>query len=174
MFRKRAMKFLRSSHLIQYMIKIHITRKHICGNRIPIIENVLEGYNGTIFAYGWTGQGRHLLSVGCPRIHSLRESCLGHSKEYSNLSNVTQEAVPCSCLIPWNLQRRNRDLLSKNGSAKLDLKEKDNTAYVKDLSTFVVKTPDNMMRSSMKGQSTTMSSLLIWMISRPDHIHCLL
>jgi kinesin family protein 3/17 len=32
-----------------------------------------------------------------------------------------------------------RDLLSKNGENKLELKEKDNTVYVKDLSTFVVK-----------------------------------
>jgi hypothetical protein len=38
-----------------------------------------------------------------------------------------------------------RDLLSKNGQNKLDLKEKDNTVYVKDLSTFVVKKPDDMM-----------------------------
>jgi kinesin family member 3A len=38
-----------------------------------------------------------------------------------------------------------RDLLSKNGSAKLEIKEKENVPYVKDLSTFVVKTPDDMM-----------------------------
>lgn len=25
---------------------------------MPIIENVLEGYNGTIFAYGQTGTGK--------------------------------------------------------------------------------------------------------------------
>lgn len=38
-----------------------------------------------------------------------------------------------------------RDLLSKNGQNKLDLKEKEGTVYVKDLSTFVVKSPDDMM-----------------------------
>jgi len=38
-----------------------------------------------------------------------------------------------------------RDLLSKNGSNKLDLHEKDSGVYVKDLSTFVVKSPDDMM-----------------------------
>jgi kinesin family protein 3/17 len=42
-------------------------------------------------------------------------------------------------------QEEIRDLLSKNGSNKLELKEKDNTVYVKDLSTFVVKTPDDLL-----------------------------
>ena len=44
-----------------------------------------------------------------------------------------------------------RDLLSKNGSAKLELKEKDQSVYVKDLSTFVVKTPDDMMEVFNEG-----------------------
>ena len=38
-----------------------------------------------------------------------------------------------------------RDLLSKNGSSKLELKERDGTVYVKDLSTFVVKCPEDML-----------------------------
>lgn len=38
-----------------------------------------------------------------------------------------------------------RDLLSKKGSAKLDLKDKDTGVYVKDLSTFVVKNPSDLM-----------------------------
>jgi kinesin family protein 3/17 len=44
-----------------------------------------------------------------------------------------------------------RDLLSKNGEAKLELKEKENTVYVKDLSTFVVKSPDDMMEVFNEG-----------------------
>jgi len=38
-----------------------------------------------------------------------------------------------------------RDLLAKNQNNKLELKEKDGQVYVKDLSTFVVKSPDDMM-----------------------------
>ena len=38
-----------------------------------------------------------------------------------------------------------RDLLYKNGTKKLDLKDKDTGVYVKDLSTFVVKSPDDLM-----------------------------
>ena len=42
-------------------------------------------------------------------------------------------------------QEEIRDLLSKNGSKKLELKDKDTGVYVKDLSTFVVKTPADLM-----------------------------
>lgn len=45
-----------------------------------------------------------------------------------------------------------RDLLSKNGTNKLELKEKDNTVYVKDLSTFVVKKPDDLQDVFNEGQ----------------------
>lgn len=49
-------------------------------------------------------------------------------------------------------QEEIRDLLSKNGTAKLELKEKDNSVYVKDLSTFVVKRPEDMMEIFNEGQ----------------------
>lgn len=38
-----------------------------------------------------------------------------------------------------------KDLLFKNGQKKLELKDKDTGVYVKDLSTFVVKTPADLM-----------------------------
>jgi len=44
-----------------------------------------------------------------------------------------------------------RDLLSKNGSNKLDIKEKEGVPYVKDLSTFMVKSPDDMMQVFTEG-----------------------
>jgi kinesin family member 3B len=43
------------------------------------------------------------------------------------------------------------DLLSKTHASKLELKEKDNIVYVKDLSTFVVKTPADMMEVFNEG-----------------------
>ena len=43
-----------------------------------------------------------------------------------------------------------RDLLHKK-SPKLELRDKDTGVYVKDLSTFVVKTPDDMMRVFQEG-----------------------
>jgi len=38
------------------------------------------------------------------------------------------------------------DLLNKNVQAKLELKERDSGVYVKDLATFVVKTPQDLMQ----------------------------
>ena len=43
-----------------------------------------------------------------------------------------------------------RDLLNKK-SAKLELRDKDTGVYVKDLSTFVVKTPNDMMKVFSEG-----------------------
>jgi kinesin family protein 3/17 len=38
----------------------------------PIIENVMEGYNGTIFAYGQTGTGKTFTISGMPKDHDLK------------------------------------------------------------------------------------------------------
>lgn len=38
----------------------------------PIIENVLEGYNGTIFAYGQTGTGKTFTISGIPKDKELK------------------------------------------------------------------------------------------------------
>ena len=112
----------------------------------PIINNVLQGYNGTIFAYGQTGTGKTFTINGVPKDPHLRgimprsfESIFKQiecdsSKEY---------LVRASYLEIYNEEIR--DLLSKNGSKKLDLKDKDTGVYVKDLSTFVVKTPADLM-----------------------------
>ena len=37
----------------------------------PIVESVLEGYNGTIFAYGQTGTGKTHTMVGVPGVSEL-------------------------------------------------------------------------------------------------------
>ncbi len=39
----------------------------------------------------------------------------------------------------------------KNATAKLELKDKDTGVYVKDLSTYVVKTPNDMMKVFQEG-----------------------
>lgn len=38
----------------------------------PIIENILEGYNGTIFAYGQTGTGKTFTISGVPKDPDLK------------------------------------------------------------------------------------------------------
>lgn len=43
-------------------------------NRVarPIVENVLEGYNGTIFAYGQTGTGKTFTMEGNRTVPELK------------------------------------------------------------------------------------------------------
>lgn len=38
----------------------------------PIVENVLEGYNGTIFAYGQTGTGKTFTMEGVRSVSELK------------------------------------------------------------------------------------------------------
>ena len=38
----------------------------------PIIGNVLEGYNGTVFAYGQTGTGKTHTMMGVPDVPDLK------------------------------------------------------------------------------------------------------
>lgn len=38
----------------------------------PIIDNVLHGYNGTIFAYGQTGTGKTFTITGVPKDKTLK------------------------------------------------------------------------------------------------------
>jgi len=53
--------------------------------------------------------------------------------------------VRCSYLEIY--QENIRDLLAKKGQGmNLELKDKDTGVYVKDLSTFVVKNPEDMMK----------------------------
>ena len=118
----------------------------------PIIENVLQGYNGTIFAYGQTGTGKTFTITGVPKDPSLK-GIMPRSFEtiFKSIECDTQKQylVRASYLEIYNEEIR--DLLSKNGSAKLELREKDGSVYVKDLSTFVVKTPDDMMEVFNEG-----------------------
>lgn len=64
-------------------------------------------------------------------------------KKIEGDSKETQFLIRASYLEIYNEEIR--DLLSKNGQKKLDLKDKDTGVYVKDLSTFVVKSPADLM-----------------------------
>jgi kinesin family protein 3/17 len=58
-------------------------------NRVarPIVENVLEGYNGTIFAYGQTGTGKTFTMEGNRSVPELKGKISGFFFS-DKLSNV--------------------------------------------------------------------------------------
>ena len=84
----------------------------------PILESVMEGYNGTIFAYGQTGTGKTFTMEGVPTpelkgiIPRTIEWIFNNIKNYSN----RQFLVRASFIEIYNEEAR--DLLSKNVKSK--------------------------------------------------------
>jgi hypothetical protein len=126
------------------------------------VANVLEGYNGTIFAYGQTGTGKTHTMSGADDMSIMEErgimprSFTDVFDKISNDSDQTQFLVRVSYLEIYN--ENVRDLLSKNPKNNLDLHEDpDRGVYVKDLSYFAVKKPSevfDVMKIGQKNRST--------------------
>ncbi|BFZ03932.1 hypothetical protein BsWGS_06970 [Bradybaena similaris] len=106
-----------------------------------LVDSVLKGFNGTIFAYGQTGTGKTHTMQGNKRskddwgvIPNSFEQIFQHISQSEN----QQYLVRASYLEIY--QEEIRDLLSKDQSKRLELKERTDTGvYVKDLSSFVTK-----------------------------------
>lgn len=107
----------------------------------PVVDSVIEGYNGTVFAYGQTGTGKTYTMDGGgePDEWGIIPRSFEHVFSAIHASVNEQFLVRTSFLEIYNEQIR--DLLSKNPKNSLELKEgKDSGVYVKGLNTFVVKT----------------------------------
>jgi hypothetical protein len=115
----------------------------------PIIANVLEGYNGTIFAYGQTGTGKTHTMMGLVDIPEERGVMIRAFEDiFASIkgdSDQTQFLVRASYLEIYNEEIR--DLLSKNPKNRLELHEKiDSGVYVKDLSYFAAKSAEEVRK----------------------------
>nr|CAB3259087.1 osmotic avoidance abnormal protein 3-like [Phallusia mammillata] len=102
----------------------------------PLVEGVVEGYNGTVFAYGQTGCGKSFSMQGIEDPATQRgiiPRAFQHIFESIETAENTKYLVHASYLEIYNEDVR--DLLSKNIKEKLELKEHpDKGVYVKDLS----------------------------------------
>ena len=116
-----------------------------------ICENVVSGYNGTIFAYGQTGTGKTHTISGVPKDPHLKVIM---PRAFESIFQMVQSDIERQYLVRVSyLEIYNeeiRDLMSKKPQ-KLELKDKDTGVYVKDLSTFVVKTPADMTKVFEEG-----------------------
>lgn len=115
----------------------------------PIVENVLQGYNGTIFAYGQTGTGKTYTMEGVHNVPELKGIIPNSFAQiFSHIAKAEGDQrflVRCSYLEIYNEDVR--DLLAKQSTVKLEVKEhRDKGVYVKDLSSFVVRNADDMDR----------------------------
>ncbi|XP_051001002.1 kinesin-like protein KIF3B [Acomys russatus] len=107
----------------------------------PLVDSVLKGFNGTIFAYGQTGTGKTYTMEGVrgdPEKRGVIHNSFHHIFTHISRSQNQQYLVRASYLEIY--QEEIRDLLSKGQTKRLKLKERPDTGvYVKDLSSFVTK-----------------------------------
>ncbi|MED6276657.1 hypothetical protein CHARACLAT_005239 [Characodon lateralis] len=107
----------------------------------PLVESVLHGFNGTIFAYGQTGTGKTYTMQGLskdPEKRGVIPNSFEHIFTQISRSQNQKYLVRSSYLEIY--QEEIRDLLCKDNNKKLELKENpDYGIYVKDLSSVVTK-----------------------------------
>ncbi|XP_059138921.1 kinesin-like protein KIF17 isoform X2 [Physella acuta] len=102
----------------------------------PLVEGVIEGYNGTIFAYGQTGCGKSFSMQGItdpPTQKGIIPRAFAHIFESISIKQGVKFLIHASYLEIYNEEIR--DLLGKDVKAKLELKEHpEKGVYVNGLS----------------------------------------
>lgn len=106
-----------------------------------LVESVLNGFNGTIFAYGQTGTGKTWTMEGIRNEKDKKgviPNSFDHIFSFISRSNDQQYLVRAQYLEIY--QEDIRDLLSKDQNQRLELKESpDKGVYVKDLQSIIAK-----------------------------------
>ncbi|PAV65692.1 hypothetical protein WR25_17211 [Diploscapter pachys] len=116
----------------------------------PIVENVLKGYNGTIFAYGQTGTGKTWTMTGDlerSEQQGIIPNSFAHIFDHiAKCQHDTTFLVRVSYLEIYNEDIR--DLLAKDGTGhNLEIKERsDIGVYVKNLSSVTVGSASYMQK----------------------------
>ncbi|XP_037101532.1 kinesin-like protein KIF3B [Syngnathus acus] len=112
----------------------------------PLVDSVLQGFNGTIFAYGQTGTGKTYTMEGTrndPERRGVIPNSFDHIFTHISRSQNQQYLVRASYLEIY--QEEIRDLLSKDQSRQLELRERpDMGVYVKNLSSFVTRSKEEI------------------------------
>jgi len=106
-----------------------------------LLDSVLSGFNGTIFAYGQTGTGKTFTMEGKRSSAELR-GAIPRSFEhiYKHIARTTDQQFLVRASYLEIYQEQIRDLLSKDQNKRLELRERPDTGvYVKDLLSFVTK-----------------------------------
>merc|ERR1712130_309896 len=106
-----------------------------------LVNSVLNGFNGTVFAYGQTGTGKTFTMEGVRSEEALKgviPRSFDHIFTHISRTKDEQYLIRASYLEIY--QEEIRDLLSKDQTKRLQLKERPDTGvHVKDLLSYVVK-----------------------------------
>ncbi|XP_076285270.1 kinesin-like protein 68D [Lasioglossum baleicum] len=127
----------------------------------PLVSSVLDGFNGTIFAYGQTGTGKTYTMEGLKGDYDRRgviPRSFEHIFNHIGRSENMQYLVRASYLEIY--QEEIRDLLQPDQSLRFELKEKPDTGvFVKDLSTSVCKSAAEIQQlMNMGNQNRTIGA----------------
>lgn len=119
---------------------------------LPILTCLMQGYNGTIFAYGQTGTGKTFTMEGgegdlkgiVPR---TIDWIFGYIKKTTNIQYLVQVSF-----VEIYMEEV-RDLLAKNTGTKLNIREKESGLfYIEDCKKIKVESPDEMHKLMLKGR----------------------
>ena len=106
-----------------------------------LVESVIEGYNGTIFAYGQTGCGKTHTMTGVPDHDELKgiiPRAFAHIFGNIGSNNSKNYLIRCSYIEIYNEEIH--DLVGADVKAKLELKESpEKGLFIKNLSMHSVK-----------------------------------
>ncbi|XP_015191311.1 PREDICTED: kinesin-like protein KIF3B [Polistes dominula] len=132
----------------------HSTQQELYEETVrPLVSSVLDGFNGTIFAYGQTGTGKTYTMEGSKMEHDKRgiiPRSFEHIFNHIGRSENMQYLVRASYLEIY--QEEIRDLLHRDQSLRFELKEKpESGVFVKDLSTAVCKSAAEIQRLMNEG-----------------------
>uniref|UniRef100_A0A7E4ZSY9 Kinesin-like protein n=1 Tax=Panagrellus redivivus TaxID=6233 RepID=A0A7E4ZSY9_PANRE len=120
-----------------------------------LIESVLNGFNGTIFAYGQTGTGKTFTMEGIrdnPELRGVIPNAIDHI--YRHIANSTNQEYLVRASYLEIYQDSIRDLLDKDQKKRLDIRERPDTGvYVKDLTSFVTKSIDEILHVMQVGNA---------------------
>ena len=111
----------------------------------PILESVMQGYNGTIFSYGQTGTGKTYTMEGTDKEGD--KGIIPRSIEwiFSNIKNYTNQQFLVRGSFVEIYNEKVRDLLSKNTKAKMSVREKDKVFYLEDVTIYQAENAQKMI-----------------------------
>ena len=141
---------------------------------VPIIEDVLTGYNGTVFAYGQTGSGKTYTMMGCD-VHDS-ETCgiiprslklIFQALNSDSSQNENEFSVKCSMVEIY--KEALRDLLGSRGELKIK-QDKRKGIYIEGITEIYVVCEEETLDVLAMGESNrTVASTKMNSVSSRSH-----
>ncbi|RHZ89176.1 hypothetical protein Glove_18g28 [Diversispora epigaea] len=122
------------------------------------VSSVMEGYNGTVFAYGQTSSGKTF--TGTKKQPGVIPQAVDAVFQYIKMCKEKQFLLRVSYLEIYN--ETVRDLLSPETEDLRIHEDKHRGVYVSPLKEVLVSTPDQVMREIIRGEANRHMSATDW------------